>query len=254
MRTVTLKLLASLLLATGLTGVSFGLLGISPPVSWAFFFTVTKFTDTNDGACNTDCSLREAIIDANASPGADTIVLNAGTYNLTIGGTGEDATTSGDLDITDDLTITGAGSGVTVIDAGGLIPGDRALHILTATVTISGVTIRNGNGVNAGGGIYQYNGTLTLNNSQLFSNTANYGGGLYVKAGGITLSSGQILSNTAGWNGEVYLWQADSVFTQTAGAIQGNTAITNGGGFLSAAATLPCSTGKSVTTRRMEPV
>ena len=39
-------------------------------------FTVTKTADTNDGVCGFDCSLREAITAANASPGADTIAFN----------------------------------------------------------------------------------------------------------------------------------------------------------------------------------
>lgn len=44
-------------------------------------FTVTKTADTADGTCsNSDCSLREAIIASNALPGADTIILPAGTY------------------------------------------------------------------------------------------------------------------------------------------------------------------------------
>jgi CSLREA domain-containing protein len=43
-------------------------------------FPVTKTGDTRDGACDADCSLREAIIAANEAPGADTILLPAGTY------------------------------------------------------------------------------------------------------------------------------------------------------------------------------
>lgn len=39
-------------------------------------FTVTKVADTNDGVCNSDCSLREAIGAANASAGADEIRFN----------------------------------------------------------------------------------------------------------------------------------------------------------------------------------
>lgn len=39
-------------------------------------FVVTKTADTNDGACNADCSLREAIVAVNANPGADTIIFN----------------------------------------------------------------------------------------------------------------------------------------------------------------------------------
>jgi CSLREA domain-containing protein len=34
-------------------------------------FQVTKTVDTDDGTCDADCSLREAMGAANASPGAD---------------------------------------------------------------------------------------------------------------------------------------------------------------------------------------
>ncbi|MBS1794665.1 MAG: CSLREA domain-containing protein [Acidobacteria bacterium] len=37
---------------------------------------MTKTADTNDGVCDADCSLREAITQANALPGADTITFN----------------------------------------------------------------------------------------------------------------------------------------------------------------------------------
>ncbi len=73
--------------------------------------TVTKGADTNDGVCDADCSLREAIGAANAAFGADTVELPAGTYTLNLAGAGEDAT--GDLDITGDLTINGAGAAAT---------------------------------------------------------------------------------------------------------------------------------------------
>lgn len=39
-------------------------------------FVVTKTADTNDGMCNADCSLREAIVATNANPGADNIIFN----------------------------------------------------------------------------------------------------------------------------------------------------------------------------------
>ncbi len=39
-------------------------------------FVVTKTADTNDGLCNADCSLREAIVAANANPGVDTIAFD----------------------------------------------------------------------------------------------------------------------------------------------------------------------------------
>ena len=47
-------------------------------------FTVTKTADTNDGTCDADCSLREAITAANASAGLDIIEFSIGTGVATI--------------------------------------------------------------------------------------------------------------------------------------------------------------------------
>src|SRR5438270_7456864 len=56
-------------------------------------------------------SLRQAILDANASHGADTIVVPAAVnYTLKQVGINEDAALTGDLDITGHLTIQGAGA------------------------------------------------------------------------------------------------------------------------------------------------
>ena len=66
----------------------------------------------------------------------------------------------GDLDITDDLTIQGAGSGLTIVDGNGAVTGDRVFQILASAkdVTLSGLTIRNGkkvtNTFDEGGGLY----------------------------------------------------------------------------------------------------
>jgi CSLREA domain-containing protein len=56
---------------TNLTQASSGLFNITRPT-----FVVTKTVDTNDGACNADCSLREAITAANIINGADVINFN----------------------------------------------------------------------------------------------------------------------------------------------------------------------------------
>lgn len=53
--------------------------------------------------------------------GVDTIVVPVGTYTLSIAGAGEDANASGDLDITANLTINGAGGATTIIDGAGLV-------------------------------------------------------------------------------------------------------------------------------------
>src|SRR5687767_11272701 len=52
----------------------------SAQAAQAATFTVTKTADTADGACNTDCSLREAITAANSAAGNDIITFKAATF------------------------------------------------------------------------------------------------------------------------------------------------------------------------------
>jgi CSLREA domain-containing protein len=53
---------------------------LAPAAASAADFTVTTFADPPPDACApADCSLREAIIAANAAPGPDRILLTAGT-------------------------------------------------------------------------------------------------------------------------------------------------------------------------------
>jgi CSLREA domain-containing protein len=88
------------------------------PAAWAASFTVNSTADAvdakpGDGICATatgTCTLRAAIQEANALTGADTVIVPAGTYILTIPGRGETAAVAGDLDITDDLALAGAGT------------------------------------------------------------------------------------------------------------------------------------------------
>lgn len=70
---VTTRALAALLLA-----------GVLAAPARAVTFSVSKTADTNDGACNADCSLREAIVAANTAAGSDTITFAvAGTFSIT---------------------------------------------------------------------------------------------------------------------------------------------------------------------------
>src|SRR5262249_36551513 len=71
-------------------------------------------------------SLRSAIMAADARGGNNTIRLPSGTYLLTIAGANEDASATGDLDVTGNLTIKGAGAGNTVIDGNNL---DRVIEV-----------------------------------------------------------------------------------------------------------------------------
>jgi CSLREA domain-containing protein/uncharacterized repeat protein (TIGR01451 family) len=238
MRT-TGRLLASLTLGLGLTLLLLSLLAW--PIR-AAGFSVTKFTDGNDGTCDTDCSLREAIIAANASGTDDIITLGVGTYTLSITGTGEDLSATGDLDITaaNALTITGQGSDQTIIDAAGI---DRVLHILNGTVVISGVTVRGGSITGFsdadGGGIFN-EGRLHLQSSVVTGNKSDqYGGGIangsLFSTGNLTIIQSSIYSNTGDTGGGIANGKVGSPsdtgnLSVTQSSIYSNAADNNGGG------------------------
>ncbi len=231
-----------------------------PGQTQAAAFTVTKTADTGDGTCDVDCSLREAIIAANSTPGADTITVPAGTYKLSRIGY-EDGSVKGDLDISDDLVIIGAGASSTIISASGLIGlRERVIHILSgATVEISGVTVQGGNDPGFGGGIYNDGGTVTITNSTHSANalgggiyndggtmhnstrdnsaSIREGGGIYSDGGTVTITNSTISDNSAGdWGGGIL--SRDSTLTITNSTIRDNSANNFGGGIFSRNSTM----------------
>jgi CSLREA domain-containing protein len=224
------------------------LLALPGTRAFATDFVVSKTADTADGVCNADCSLREAIVAANASPGADRIILGSGlTYPLTLGpadAPGAVAAGSGDLDVTDALTIDGNGS---TIDAALL---DRVFDIQGSfLVTINGLTIKNGLAsgfLSIGGGLSIRGATVALNNSVVTANgtaieagASDAGGGIAVVGsfsapGGIatlaslTLNSSTVSGNS-GLNGGGILCVLCTL-TVTNSTISGNAASGGNGG------------------------
>jgi len=104
-----------------------------------------------DGICATaggKCTLRAAVLTANFTAGADTIIVPAGTYTLTLPDVGNDYNGySGDLNAQEDLTIEGAGAGKTIIQASttGASTGVTRLFDVRAagaTLTLTGMTLR----------------------------------------------------------------------------------------------------------------
>lgn len=158
----------------------------------------------NDGACATflgECTLRAAIQQANAHPGHDTIAIPSGTFTLTTGGVDEDEAGTGDLDITDDVTIYGTnGANVTIIDGNSL---DRVFDVHAANVEISSLTIAHGQAGNffppgpVGGGIYNRSGNLTLTNVSIDSNNAWSGAGI-ANSGNLVMERSVVVNNGAG--------------------------------------------------------
>ncbi len=155
--------------------------------------------DPGDGDCATldgDCTLRAAIQEANAFTGTDHILLPSGTYTLTLEGTGEDAAATGDLDITDSITLEGEGAATTIVDGGGL---DRVLHVPDPLVVVQlmGIQVRNGGGVGDGGGITNH-GTLVLSDTVLADNTAQVFGGAIHTTGVLTVTDSTLTGNSGG--------------------------------------------------------
>jgi len=184
---------------------------------YVYSFTVNSTADATDlipdGICDVDglgqCTLRAAIQEADELHGNVTIIVPAGTYTLTIPpGDPDDNILTGDLDIDASyITISGAGASSTFIDGGGL---DSVFWIVTANgVTISGVTVQNGQAIpgKSGGGITVYSGDLSLDRVAVVNNavTDAYGGGIIVGGGGsatATVTNSTIITNTAGSNAD----------------------------------------------------
>ena len=226
---------------------------------YAATFTVNSMTDANDaaagnGVCETAagngiCTLRAAITEANALAGADIITLPAGTYTQTLVGV-EDANVSGDLDITSNITINGAGSGTTFIEAA-TAPGtavERVIHFPASNVTavFNDVTIRNGRQATAtfGGGVRVNNAgdNVTFNNCVIRDNFSGFGGGGIVinnATASVTLNNTTVTGNTAdsststnpALGGGIFLNAAGATLTATDSTISNNTATstTSGG-------------------------
>lgn len=199
------RLVASLAFAAGL---------VVQPASPALggVFTVTKTGDTADGVCDADCSLREAIIAANASADArNRILLGPGTHVLTIPFVAIDDPTAGDFNITASMTIEGAGRDVTIVD------GEDRDRLFSAAplfgqpgidVRFKHLTIRRGrafygtsNGSNrSGGGILARGDTrLTVFDCVVESSTAiEDGGGIGAEGRILRLLDSVVRDNSSG--------------------------------------------------------
>ncbi len=167
--------------------------------------------DIGDGVCDDgvgNCTLRAAVQETNACLGPDVIDLPAGTYLLAIAGTNENASATGDLDVTDDLTIHGAGMVATVIDGNGAVLNDRVFQVLNGVTTaFDGLTIQNGNTSSNGGGI-DTTGDLTLTNASVSGNTASgHGGGVCNWGAGatVTIADSALSNNMSGGSGGALL-------------------------------------------------
>ena len=161
-------------------------------------------------------SLRAAVMEANAVPGADSIVVPDGVWKLSLKGVGfaED----GDLDVSDDLTIVGTaadpetGKAGTIIDARKLK--DRVFDLIAGkSLVLRNLTLRNAKtpavGIDEQGGALRSAGSLELEKVILLNcHSAENGGAIAVMLGVSTLTLTDVLiakSSAVGDGGGVWV-------------------------------------------------
>jgi CSLREA domain-containing protein len=167
------------------------------PTVFSATFTVTKTADTNDGTCDADCSLREAVAAANAAAGED--IVN---FDATVFGTPQTIVLSlGEIVITgiDSLTLNGTGADMLTINGN---MSSRILSINLGIAFINDMTFTGGNGagtLNTGraGAIYNAGSTTVINNCVITGNTASNGGGLNNSATGTPSVPGDLTINNS---------------------------------------------------------
>ncbi|MEX0684125.1 MAG: choice-of-anchor Q domain-containing protein [Dehalococcoidia bacterium] len=208
---------------------------------------VTKTADAADGVCDADCSLREAVIAANANPDTNTINVPSGTYVLTIPGDHEEEAAQDDLDLNEDVTIVGAGTD-TPLGASGvgatIIDGNDQTRIFDVVpedivVAMSNMTLRNGLSPTVGGAIDNH-AELTLTDVAITGNDAPIGGGISNR-GDLTLERVTISGNTAMGNGGGIRNEATGTLTVRDSTISENSAaeaFAEGGGIANAGAAM----------------
>ena len=186
---------------------AYELLTVASPI---IVSTVLDDLDSNVGTNN--LSLREAIILANASPGADTIEFAFGLDG------NEHQLSLGHMTITDPVTITGRGLSNTIIDAQ---QQSRIFDVTTSAgnVQLNGMTLKNGRTtsnnvspfggpVNNGGAIRSLTtGALTVSDSLLTGNSTTgdiaAGGAIFHDGGSLVVVRSTLSGNTTAGLGAI---------------------------------------------------
>ncbi len=196
--------------------------------AFAATFVVNSTTDAVDdnpgnGVCHTaagECTLRAAVMEANALAGADIITLPAGEYDLTISGAQESGSAAGDLNVYDTLTINGSGANTTKIVQ---TVQDGVIDTMDA-LTLNDVMIANGNGLLGGGITDQSESDLNLNRVIMVGNEGGIGGAIYKTLHTLTIRQSAIYLNLsdAGTGGGIAMRYGPSILHVINSTIGGN--------------------------------
>jgi hypothetical protein len=207
------------------------LLAVAAPAAAATTWNVTN-TGDGTGVCpsSTLCTLRAAVV---AAADGDTVSVPAGVYSLTA---------SDPIMIDNSITISGAGASTTTVDGGNAT---RIFEVgggtSTPTVTISELTLEDGNGMGGdnpgdGGAVYvnTTGSTLTIEHAALNDNTAASAGAVF-SDGMLIIENSTLSGNTAsgfGGGGGAVFGNEGKVTIQGA-SISDNTSGDSGGAIFS---------------------
>ena len=236
MRTTVRAVQLTTVLALALATV--GLVGISPARADAAFAVSSPADDADgnvgDGTCSVaadgsgPCTLRAAIDEANSTLSPTVITVPPGTIVL-----GSELAIQSDADV----TVNGAGPGVSVLDGG-----DATRHFSvngSGSLTLADMTLQNGRDTGPGS-VFTY-GDLVLDRVELVDNeaTRGEGGALEVAAveghppGTATIRSSTIAGNHAAREGgAIYAVYPGTSLTISNSTITGNTTDGDGGGLV----------------------
>ncbi len=193
---------------------------------WRLFLTVpdvrvvTKIADTNDGVCNADCSLREAIAAADPFDIVDFSELFETPQTIVLGGT--------ELLIDKSLSLKGPGANLLTVSGNFA---SRVFHLPPSiVVNISGLTIAEGRNLpnQSGGGIFSA-ANLTLSGVSVTGNISDFDGGGVFNSGTMTISGSTIADNTTRHHGGGVMNGSASTLTLIDSTVSRNSADEGGG-------------------------
>jgi CSLREA domain-containing protein len=183
---------------------------------------VDTTTDGNDGECNSDCTLREAIALADPSQG-QWVSVRPGVYRLTLG------PLVPQNDIVFGVSFGGnfsSGARSTVIDARG---GGRVVEVPAgSSATLAGLTITGGSAATGGGAFVASGGQLSLYDTIVKSNVASGRGGGIANQGNLSVFGSTLSGNRAAAGGAIAAEAGSSTFVYLS-TLSGNNASTAGG-------------------------
>lgn len=168
--------------------LAFLLFGLAQQAAQAATFTVTKTADSNDGTCNADCSLREAVT---TTDHGDIVRFDSSLAGMTF-------TVNTTIGIDKNIIIDGSTlSQRPVIQ----MIGAQTIFTATSTATLNALILKDGQAT-VGGAIHN-NGNLTINNSDFTNNQAAQGGAIF-NEGRLAIYNSTFSNNQADFGGAIH--------------------------------------------------